>query len=152
MNSVLVDTNVWVDVVLKRPEFFDESYAVLLACIEDGIRMVVAGTSLKDVFYWAERSAGAQAAYDALGFVFQIADIATVDGSVCKAAVHLERPDYEDGIIVACAQAESVDAVITRDAKGFMDAKCAKRTPHEFLEAQGWEVCDLGARKSLVRD
>ena len=96
MNSVLVDTNVWVDIALKRPDFFEDSLGSVMACVEEGAQIFVVGTSVKDVFYWAERSAGAEAGYRALSMLFDIADVAVVDGPVCKNAVSLERPDYEE--------------------------------------------------------
>ena len=119
MNSVLVDTNVWVDIALKRPDFFEDSLGSVMACVEEGAQIFVVGTSVKDVFYWAERSAGAEAGYRALSMLFDIADVAVVDGPVCKNAVSLERPDYEDGIISACARAEQVEVIVSRDEAAF---------------------------------
>lgn len=51
MNSVLVDTNVWVDIALKRPDFFEDSLGSVMACVEEGAQIFVVGTSVKDVFY-----------------------------------------------------------------------------------------------------
>ena len=84
MNSVLVDTNVWIDVVLNRPQFTARSKGALMACAEEGVNMLVAATSLKDVFYFAEKSAGPAAAYAALDLLFELADVVAVDSLVCK--------------------------------------------------------------------
>ena len=51
MSKVMVDTNVWVDIVLNRPDFVEESKGALMACLEDGDKILVAATSLKDIFY-----------------------------------------------------------------------------------------------------
>lgn len=143
MNSVLVDTNVWVDIVLKRPDFFEDSLASVMACIEEGARIFVAGTSVEDVFYWAEKSAGSSAGYSALSTLLDIAEVATVDGLVCKSALALERPDYEDGIIAACAQAEQVEAILSRDAVAFEGASAPKFTPRALLDHLGYEPIEL---------
>lgn len=143
MNSVLVDTDVWVDIVLKRPDFFEDSLASIMACIEEGARIFVVGTSIKDVFYWAEKSAGPSAGYQALAMLFDIAEVATVDGPVCKSALELERPDYEDGIIAACAQAEQVEAILSRDEVAFKDASTPKFTPRALLDHLGYEPIEL---------
>lgn len=141
MNSVLVDTNVWVDVALRRPGFFEDSLGAVMACVEEDVRMFVAATSVKDVFYWAAKSAGSDAGYRALSFLFQVADVASIDGPVCEAALRLERPDYEDGIIAACAQAEHVDAVVSRDAAAFSALDVPKLMPRAFLAELGYEPC-----------
>ena len=101
------------------------------------------GTSVKDVFYWAERSAGAEAGYRALSMLFDIADVAVVDGPVCKNAVSLERPDYEEGIISACARAEQVEVIVSRDETAFKDACAPKFTPRELLSHLGYEMVDF---------
>ena len=143
MNRVLIDTNVWVDIVLKRPQFFDESFGAVLACAEEGDRMLVAATSVKDVFYWAAKSAGAQAGYSALAMLFETAEVAAMDGPVCERAIDLERPDYEDGMIAACALAESVNLILTRDETAFCNIGIPKLTPHEYLEGLGYEPIRL---------
>ena len=139
MNSVLIDTNVWVDIVLRRPAFYDDSMGCVMACIEEGIEVYVVGTSLKDVFYWAEKSARAEAAYRAVSLLLDIAQVACVDGRVCKDALSLERPDYEDGIVAACAALEHVDAIVSRDAAAFDDACVPKFTPAQLIGELGYE-------------
>jgi predicted nucleic acid-binding protein len=143
MNKVLIDTNVWVDIVLNRPAFVDASKGAVLACIEDDMQLFIAATSLKDVFYFAERSAGADAAYQSLELLFQIAKLAPVDELVCKAAMKRERPDYEDGIVAACVEMEGIDTIITRDEAAFNDGPFSKFTPAEFLSHLGYEPISL---------
>lgn len=143
MNSVLVDTNVWVDIVLKRPDFVEDSLGSVMVCIEEGMRLLVVGTSVKDVFYWAAKSAGADAGYRALDLLFSIADIAAVDDPVCNQALTLEKPDYEDGIIAACAQVEQVDAILSRDAAAFNNLAIPKFTPSELIAHFEYEPFEL---------
>ena len=143
MSKVMVDTNVWVDVVLNRPEFVEESKGAIMACLEDGDEVLVAATSLKDIFYFAERSAGADAAYRAVELVLDIATLAQVDALVCRSALTLERPDYEDGIVAACLSAEGADAIVTRDASSFNALEVPKYSPGEFIAAYGFESINL---------
>lgn len=143
MNKVLIDTNVWVDVALERDGFFEASRACLIACAHEDIDMYVVATSLKDVFYWVQKAVGAKKAYQAVAYFMDIAETCPVDGPLCRAAIDLERPDYEDGIIAACAISSSVEAIISRDKKAFkhLDIKCY--TPAEFLDKTGWSLIDI---------
>jgi len=143
MSRVMIDTNVWVDVVLNRTGFAEESKDVLMACLEDGDDILVAATSLKDIFYFAERSAGPDAAYRAVGLVLDIAIPAQVDDLVCRNALSLERPDYEDGIVAACMAAEGADAIVTRDERSFNELEVPKYSPREFVAARGFEPISL---------
>ena len=143
MSKVMVDTNVWVDVILSRPDFVEESKGALMVCLEEGDEVLVAATSLKDIFYFAERSAGADAAYRAVGLVLDIATPAQVDTLVCRSALSLERHDYENGIVAACMSAEKADAIVTRDADSFNKLEAPKYSPGEFIAAHGFEPISL---------
>ena len=143
MSRILVDTNVWVDVILNRPQFAECSKGAIMACLDEYDEVLVAATSLKDVFFFATKSAGADAGYRAIELIFDIATIAQVDGVVCRNAIGLERPDYEDGIIAACLQAEQAEAIITRDASSFNTLGIPKYTPQEFLTARGYPPIEL---------
>ena len=143
MSKVMVDTNVWVDIVLDRLQFVNESKGAVMACIEEGVEMLVAATSLKDVFYFASKSAGPDAGYRAVELIMEIATLAQVDAIVCQSALTLERPDFEGGIVAACMQAEGTDAIITRDSESFNDLGKPKYTPGEYLAASGFTRVDL---------
>lgn len=136
--KVLIDTNVWLDVTVEREPYCWLSKGALMACISDGVEMNIAATSLKDIFYVVARHAASAKAYEAIEMILSIASIAAVDSLVCKNALNLEQPDYEDGIIAAVALAEKVDCVITRDTEAFHTLGVAKYTPEEFVHAQGY--------------
>ena len=138
MRKVMIDTNVWVDVVLNRPQFAAESKGAIMACLEEGDEPLIAATSLKDVFFFAAKSAGADAGYRAVELILNIATPAQVDGDVCKNALPLEQPDYEDGIVAACALAEGADAIVTRDESAFNELSIPKYSPAEFTTALGY--------------
>lgn len=143
MNKVLIDTNIWVDVILERPAFCAESRGVLMACIEEDVPMLIAATSLKDVFYFAAKSAGAEAGYRAVELIMQLADPAQVDAIVCEKTITLERPNFEDGIVAACALAEQADAIVTRDEKAFHDLDIERYTPEQFWKKLGYRPVSL---------
>ena len=143
MSKVMVDTNVWVDVILSRPDFVEESKGALMVCLEEGDEVLVAATSLKDIFYFAERSAGADAAYRAVELVLDIATPAQVDALVCRNALALERPNYEDGIVAACMTAEGADTIVTRDEGSFNALDVPKYSPREFIADRGFEPIGL---------
>lgn len=138
MNAVLLDTDIWLDIVLDRPE---KAYALgaAMACQEENIDIYICATSLKDIFYLVNHAHGQAAAYRAIHLLLEIAKLAAVDTAVCRAALGYEVPDYEDGIVTACALTEQVDAVVTRDKASFAGHAFAKYTPQEFVHALGYE-------------
>lgn len=143
MRKVLIDTNIWVDIALKRPAFYDNSAGAVMACLAEDMEIAIVATSLKDVFYFAEQSRDADAGYRAIEAIMRIAALAPVDSLVCEKALELEQPDYEDGIVAACALIEQVDAIVTRDEQAFTKLDIAKYSPSQFIEHVGYKAIPL---------
>ena len=49
-------------------------------------------------------------------------EICVVDRNILEAAFASNLNDFEDAVQIACALANDVDAIITRDAQDFVDA------------------------------
>ena len=112
-------------------------------CLLDGIEMVVAATSLKDVLYLVSKLANAEKAYDAVRRILEVATIGSVDRPVCESALSLERPDFEDGIVAAVALAEQCDVIISRDASAFGSLAVRRLSPAEFIKDRGYESLSI---------
>ena len=113
---VLLDTNILLDMAMhERPE-----HAAALMLLDEmlyaELELVVCATSLKDVYYVLSKYAGEA---DARRFVGYVLDVASVDEAVCRQAQRSDEPDFEDGLVRACAEAERCDFIISRDAKAF---------------------------------
>lgn len=134
----LVDTNVWIDMALEREEFVKNSRGAVGVCLLEGIDILIPGTSLKDIFYIVRKKRGLEAAYSSVEDVLQMAKVAPIDDMVCRRALELEQPDYEDGLVAAAGLLANVDIIITRDEQGFSELPIAKYSPAEFIQLQGY--------------
>ncbi|MBW4571066.1 MAG: PIN domain-containing protein [Tolypothrix carrinoi HA7290-LM1] len=59
--------------------------------------------------------------------------VCTVDRSILEAAISSSLPDFEDAVQLACAISENLNAIITRDPKGFAGATVAILSASEFV-------------------
>lgn len=142
--KVLVDTDIWLDVALGR-DGHDTSLAALYGCIDDGIIMTAAATTLRDAFTIASAADGCTIAYEMLERLMELAEILPIDGIICRNALQLRLPSYSDGILAACARTEDIDLVITRNTEPFRALDIPASTPDEFIEELGFTAIDLGA-------
>ena len=140
---VLFDTNVWLDIALGREDFYQDSFMALVDCLDEDDEVCVAATSLKEVFFITERLESAEVAYEAVEKILELARALTIDDLVCRKAVPLERPDYEDGLVAAAALADEVDCIVTRDASAFQNLSIRRCSPSEFIEERGVELIDF---------
>ncbi|MEI3376273.1 MAG: PIN domain-containing protein [Coriobacteriales bacterium] len=136
--KILVDTNVWLDIAFGREGFYEDSFGAVATCIEDENELLTVATSLKDAFYIVERHSDAQQAYEWVEKIMAISSIVSVDQLTCHMALDLEKPDFEDGIIAACARIENVDVIISSDKSAYESIGIPCRTPSAYIEASPW--------------
>jgi hypothetical protein len=60
--------------------------------------------------------------------------VAPVDAETCTKALGSDEPDFEHGIIRACAELNDVDFIVTRDKDAFAHSKVRSVTAAQYLE------------------
>ncbi|MBL1175843.1 type II toxin-antitoxin system VapC family toxin [Pantanalinema sp. GBBB05] len=136
---VLLDTNVVLDFLQER-EPFVENAARLFERIDAGeIEGFIAATTITNIYYVVRRAAGRIVAQDAITQILSDLTICTVDLEVLEQALALNFEDFEDAVQYACAVAYSVDAIVTRDASGFINAEVPVVLPEDLDTINGAE-------------
>ena len=122
MKRFLLDLNVILDVILDREE--SVAAAQLWALLERGKgRGFVPAHGVTTVFYLVARAQGASFASQAIDGMLRVFAVAPVDEKVLRRALALGWNDFEDAVCASAAEACRSDAIVTRDAKGFVDAR-----------------------------
>ncbi|NEQ69639.1 MAG: PIN domain-containing protein [Symploca sp. SIO2D2] len=130
---VLIDTNVVLDFLLDR-EPFGENAAKLFEKIDVGeVEGLIAATTVTNIYYIVRKAAGLVSAQDAISQIMMDLRICAVDRGILEQAIALSFQDFEDAVQCACAITHEVDAIVTRDASGFVNAEISVVSP-ESLE------------------
>jgi predicted nucleic acid-binding protein len=131
--KVLLDTNVVLDVFLLRSPWMTESERILRA-IEDGKASgYMTASSVTDIFYLMRQSVGAEKARASIKMCLDLLEVCAVTREILVSASELAGHDFEDDVQICCAIEDGLDAIVTRDAKGFLKSPIAILTPAEFL-------------------
>jgi predicted nucleic acid-binding protein len=129
---VLVDTNVILDFLQER-EPFVENAARLFERIDTGeIEGFIAATTITNIYYIVRKAAGATVAQDAITQILADLSICAVDREVVEQAIALNFRDFEDAVQYVCGVVNHVDAIVTRDASGFVGAEIPVMLPEEL--------------------
>ena len=134
---VLFDTNVVLDVLLKRAPWVTESAAVWHASDEGRITGYVLASVLTDIFYIARKQVNVETARVAVRTCLEAFEICPVDRETLEQAEVLPRKDFEDNLQIAGATIASLDAIVTRNKGDFAGAKLVVLTPAELLAQLG---------------
>lgn len=132
---VLLDTNVLIDFFGKRPAYYDEAVKLKAAAFFGDIEAWATANSLTDVFYVLSKNQKSSAIQKMFLASKDTLHICSVTPEDIYATAEQEWQDFEDGLVDICAQKLRADYLLTRDIKGFAQAKSPVRTPAEFLSA-----------------
>jgi predicted nucleic acid-binding protein len=131
--KILLDTNVVLDVLLKRPRFYQEAAPLMALAEKKVISACSCATSVTTIYYLTRRQAGNLKALEEISSLLKIFSVAPVDGSVLIGALRQGFSDFEDAVIYESAVAVGADAIITRNVSDFKTARLPVYAPQDFI-------------------
>ena len=134
MIKALIDTNVILDIALKREPFFEYSSKIFDKIDDQLLEGYITASSISDIYYIASKQKDKIQARTFLLNLVQILEIIGVDKDIVIESLESELPDFEDAIQVFSAKANSIDLVITRNVTDFTSSGMKVLTPLEFIE------------------
>ena len=130
---VLFDTNIVLDVILKRDPWLVEARALWQANDDGRIVGYISASAITDVFYVARRLVGREIAREAVRTCLEAFEVCVVDRRTLEEAQTLSGDDFEDNLQIACASLTGLDAIVTRNKEDFKVATIPVLTPAELL-------------------
>ena len=131
---LMIDTNIFLDVLAEREPFFKDSKAVLDLCENKRVQGFLSASSATDIFYLIRRQLhSVDLAYKALGSVLDIAKVLTVTNEDVLPAYLQRVSDFEDCLLATCTKANQCDAIVTRNKKDFLSFWITLLSPEELL-------------------
>ena len=115
--TVLLDTNVIMDALQERSPFDVPAKEILLRGQNGELTCLLTANAATDIFYLYSKARDIQSAKAALDFLLSIYKVVSVTHEDCITARMLPIDDFEDGLVVACAEKATADYIITRDEK-----------------------------------
>ena len=132
--KVLIDTNIILDVLCKRPAFYEDSAKIFKLCEVKKISGVISALSIPNIMYILRKELDADKTreiLDSLMLKFSVADLKADD---LKKAADMRFKDYEDAIQSACATRIKANYIVTRNIKDFSESKVTAIKPAELLD------------------
>lgn len=118
--KVLVDTNINLDYLLQREPFCQDANLLFQAIAIGQIEAHVTATTVTDIFYISRRyTQSLDLARQAVAEILSSMAICAVDRAVLEAAYNANLADFEGAVQIYSAVAQQLEAIITRDTKGF---------------------------------
>lgn len=131
---VVIDTDVVLDVLLKREPFADAAARLLSRAERGDFDGFVCATTVTNLFYLMAKAAGAARARREIRKLLSFLDVAPVTRTVVASALEDKHDDFEDGVISEAANVVGARAIATRNVRNYKGSKVRAYLPAEILE------------------
>ena len=132
MRRVLYDTNVLLDVLLKREPHFSASAAALDAVGQGKVEGYIAGHAVTTLAYLFQRQLGPAKSKSVLSGLLSRMRVAPVTDAVIRQALAGTFNDFEDAVSHAAAQEAGVSVIVTRNIRDFAKSTIPVVLPEVF--------------------
>lgn len=130
--NVFVDTNVLIDFVCKRDNFYDDAKKLFALGYLGKIELVVSSLSIINTMY-VGRKYGVTTIKERLKSVLAFVKICDLKANVTVEALDCAWKDYEDAVQFKSAVSVLADCIVSRNKKDFDKASIPVYTVTEFL-------------------
>ena len=117
--NIMIDTNVILDDILNRGSNADTAQKISRLATDNLVKCYITANSITDIFYIVSKSLNEIAARKIIRNLLLSFDVVGVDGEDCRLAIDLPMGDFEDALVVVCAEKAALDYIVTND-KGFL--------------------------------
>lgn len=134
--KIFLDTNILLDVLLKRDPFYADSLEVLKLCEDQKYEAWISIVSVANVFYIGNKFVGKHESLRVIEILMQYLNVASGSTELVKMAIESKFSDFEDALQNATAtKTKGIKAIITRNVKDFRNSQLPAFTPLEFLKS-----------------
>lgn len=135
--NALIDTNVILDVLMKREPFFADSVAVLDRAERGEFVGWLCATTVTTIFFLIRRQLGREVAIEKLKDLSSIFATAPVNKAVIDSALEGRFRDFEDSVLNEAAVLVGADCIVTRNERDFKYSSLLVYSPSQFISSLG---------------
>lgn len=133
--KLLIDTNVVLDVLLRREPFSKTAAEVLNLTQRDDVREYVSASAITDIYYIANKQMkDRNAVRDLLKRLLMVVSVVAVSEREIQNALNLAWRDFEDSVQYSVALLNEMDGIVTRNPSDYQETNMRIWLPEQALE------------------
>ncbi len=135
MNKLFIDSDIFLDVLLNRKKFVDNSAKIFDLSSRGNYQLFSSSICISNTYYICSNLVGKQTARKNLNLVKPLFEICTTSDLAVEQALNSDFSDLEDAFQYYTVIENGLDVIITRNIKDFKLAEIPVLTPSEFLSS-----------------
>ena len=134
MKKIFIDTNILLDVILRRDGFYKNSAEIWADCELGKVQGYVSAISLNNMHYVMRKLVASDIALKYVRFVLNVFSIVPLDDAILRLSVDFPQKDFEDAIQMFSAVQVKADCIVTRDIAHFSNDYISIVSPEEYCD------------------
>lgn len=134
MQSVFLDTNIVIDFLGERANFYESAAKVVTLADKKKVRIYTSPSSISNTFYILSKYENSKAALEKIRLFRLLCSISRMDEQVIDKAINSNFKDFEDAMQYFSALATNCDVIITRNEKDFKNALIPVMNAESYLQ------------------
>lgn len=132
--KVFIDTNIFLDVLLRRERFLQDSLKVFEFAVDGKFELLISDLSIANVKFITRKDYSVDKFYEVISAFRPVMTIVPVGEEAVDRALALKARDFEDALQYFSAVQAQTDYLLTRNIKDFGFASTKVMSPSEFFE------------------
>lgn len=133
MDTLFLDTNVVIDLLGEREEFYDAIAKIVSLADKGKIKLTVSALTYATVFYVLSRFESKEIVKEKIRKFKTIAKTADLTDKIIDKGLSSKFGDFEDALQYFCALKTGSSIIITRNEKYFKSSEIPVFNPDEYL-------------------
>lgn len=134
MKDLLVDTNIVIDLLAKRQNFYQQAQELFTLADEKQVNLYISSLTFANTHYVLSKELGSEEARKVLIKLKLLVKTLPLDDRILELALSSDFTDFEDGIQYYTALENNLEIIISRNKKDFKTATLPVLTAKEFLK------------------
>ena len=131
--KVLFDTNIILDIALKRDLFFENAFKLFNLIDKKKIIGNITASTVTDIYYISKKEKGHSESINFIKSLIEVVEVIGIDKDIILKALTSDMKDFEDAVQTSAAELNEIEVIITRNKNDFTDTSLKIMTPKEFL-------------------
>lgn len=134
MKKLFIDTNIVIDLLSQRTEFYKATQDLFTYAIDNEIKLTVSTLTFANTHYILKDQLKISKVRSSLRKFKTLVDVASFDDKILERALEEEFKDFQDGIQYYIAIENNCEAIITRNKKDFNKSSIPVFSASEFIK------------------
>ncbi len=133
MERVLVDTNIILDLLAQREEFYKDAQRLFTLADRKNVKLYISALSVANVIYILTKVQGKDTARRILIQFKVLVEVLPFDDKITELALASDFTDFEDAIQYYTALENGLDIIVTRNKKDYKNVDLPILSAGEYI-------------------